>query len=69
MLDVARGLADKILDLERVADMHHIDLVDPPDRRDIHTDHLMVFGNELEQRLADLTESDDYDLACLLFTT
>src|SRR5579864_8411996 len=62
ILDVARGLAGEILDLERVADMHHIDLVDPSDRGDIHAEHLMVLGNELEQRPTYLTESDDYDL-------
>src|SRR6266849_6623863 len=42
--------------------MHHADLVDAFHGRDIHTYHFVVLGNELKQRPAYLTESDDYDL-------
>src|ERR1700756_1599808 len=48
-LDVPGSLADKVLDLEWVADMQYIDLIDRPHRRDIHTDRVIMFGNELEQ--------------------
>src|ERR1700686_1197476 len=45
-------LAHKVVNLEWVANMQHIDFIDGPHRRDIHTDGLVIFGNELEQRLA-----------------
>ena len=59
MLDVPHGLANKILDLKWVADMHDVQLVDLADWRDIHTDDFMALGNELEQWLTYLTKSDD----------
>jgi hypothetical protein len=42
--------------------MHHIDLVDLPDRRYIHSDRLPVIGKQLEQWLTYLTESDHHNL-------
>ena len=37
--------------------MHDVDLIDPPDGGDIHTDHIVAVRNELEQRLTYLPKS------------
>ncbi len=46
-VDVAHRLTDKILDLERKADVHDINLLDSFHRRDIDTNRIVVPGNEL----------------------
>ena len=55
-LDIAGGLADKILDREWIADMKDIDVLDPSVRgRDIYSHGLVMFGDELKEGLADLS--------------
>jgi len=49
--DVPGRLANKVLNLEGVADVHYINVIERPHRRDIHTDDVVTFGNQLEQGL------------------
>ena len=65
MFNIANRLADKILDLERVADVQDIDLLDSLDRRDIYSNRIMVPGNEFKQGLSHLSESNDNNLILL----
>jgi hypothetical protein len=57
--DVPGRLANKVLNLEGVADVHYINVIERPHRRDIHTDDVVTFGNQLEQGLANFAQSDD----------
>src|SRR4030095_9747750 len=46
-LYIARGLADEVLDLERVTDVHHVDVPDLfGGRRDVHADRLVARGDQ-----------------------
>src|SRR5947208_8480141 len=61
-LDIAGGLADKVLDLEGVADVHDVDTLDSLGRRrNVESHGLVARGGELEERAPDLSEPDDDD--------
>ncbi len=55
-LNVSNGFTHEILYAERVADMQNIDLSQLPDRwSDIHSNGIVVLGNEFEERAAHLS--------------
>src|SRR5258707_15702918 len=65
-LDVAGGLTNKIVDDEWKADMQNVDLPDLRGRwRNVHSYRMMTRGDDLEERPAHFSQSDNNDL--LLF--
>ena len=63
--NVAGRFFDEVFDLERIADMQNIRLLDPLGGCDIHPDHVIVFGSEIVKGLAHLSEPGNDNLASL----
>jgi hypothetical protein len=64
--DVPGGLTDKVLDLERIANVQEIDAFDRlGDGHDVHPDRVVMPGYKLKQWIANLSQSDDDYIAAL----
>src|SRR5262249_23730947 len=61
-VDVAIGLSDEVLDLERIADVHDVDVLDRLGQgRDVEPHRAAAAAYQLEDRAPDFAEPDDED--------